>query len=113
MITPNGNSRTPTRRCDTSLFLFLFLKKKGQWQRDSQLLLWSIPCPYFGQAHNLETAKQSPFRALRQVKTRTEPTGTKRPQNLGKAISHSSSLQQRVQANLRLEINTNAPSFCS
>jgi len=61
--------------------------KKGQWQRDSQILLWSIPCPYFGQAHNLETAKQSPFRALRQVKTQTEPTGTKKPQSLGKAIS--------------------------
>jgi hypothetical protein len=42
------------------IFIFIF-EKKGQWQRDSQLLLWSIPCPYFGQAHNLETAKAIAF----------------------------------------------------
>ena len=38
--------------------------KKRQWRRGSQLLLWSIPCPYFGQTRNLATAKLSkwPFR---------------------------------------------------
>ena len=38
--------------------------KTRQWRRGSQLLLWSIPCPYFGQTRNLATAKLSkwPFR---------------------------------------------------
>lgn len=70
---------------DVILHYYYFLKKKDTGNVIANYYAGSIPCPYFGQAHNLETTKESPFRTLREVNTQTQPTGTK-PQSLGKAI---------------------------